>query len=234
MEKHPPSHLSASRLTSYEWCPQQFYRRYILGQEDPQTWEQAFGIAVHSGLEAHYNQGDYELTFLREWRAAKQQHPAAPESLTARGLELIEMVRDLGLTGTPESYLNTLWPDIPVPFLGYADLWKEGHIYDFKTTGFMWKPGKAERQIFQPAIYSQAHADAFGSIPQFTFVVMPRNGGPVQLIDATRTGEQITQAFERAKEIYDLIEAKEFTCKCGKCVNGDFGAELERRGGKAA
>jgi hypothetical protein len=220
VEKHPPAYLSASRLTCYTYCPAEFYKRYILKRDEPPTPERLFGTAVHKGLEAHYNGGDSELAFLRAWREAKAELQAADQAfgtgLPERGLELLEMVRGLGLQGTPESWLSVVHPSIPLPFIGYADLWSEGHIYDFKTAGYGWTQSKADEQIFQPAIYSQAHADAFGSIPEFTFIVMPRISGRVQVLDGTRTGEQIEAAFARAREIYDLIEAQEWGCRCGK------------------
>jgi hypothetical protein len=139
--------------------------------------------------------------------------------LDQRGLELLEQVRNLNLSGEPERRVGVISDMIPLPFIGYADLWDEASktVYDFKTSGFGWSQQKADQQIFQPAIYSQAFADAYGYIPKFVFVVMTRSPGPVQTFDGTRTGDQIQDAFRRAREIYDLIEAKVFDCRCGKC-----------------
>lgn len=219
-EKHPPAYLSPSRLSCYDWCPAEFHKRYILKQDDPPTPERLFGTAVHKGIEAHFRDQDDELAFLRAWKDAKAELTAAQQvfgsGLAARGLELLEMVRNLDLHGEPEHRIGVIDPNIPLPFIGYTDRWSEGHIVDSKTTGYGWTQDKADAQLFQPAIYSQAHSDEYGSIPKFTFVVLPRIAGPVKLFDGTRTGHQILAAFTRAREIYDLIEARVFDCTCGR------------------
>lgn len=222
MEKHPPAYLSPSRLSTYQWCPAEFHRRYVLKIHDPSTPEQLFGVAVHKGLEAHYRGEDAELGFLRVWRAAKQSLTDAQQPLISgldqRGLEILDMVRALGLQGEPERFISVTHPSFIIPFIGYVDLWDESSktIYDFKTAAYGWTQKKADEQVFQPAIYSQAVADAFGLIPTFKFVVAPRGFGPVQVFDGTRTGDQILAAFDQALEIHEAIEAKEFPCRCGK------------------
>jgi hypothetical protein len=221
-EKHPPAYLSPSRLTCYAYCPAEFYKRYILKQDEPPTPERSFGTAVHKGIEAHFRGGDDELAFLRAWREAQKELAAAEQifgaGLPERGLELLEMVRNLGLSGEPERHIVVTAPGIKIPIIGYTDLWSEvsGEIVDFKTSGYGWTQQKADEQIFQPAIYSQAFSDEHGYIPRFKFVVLQRIQGPVQIFDGTRTGQQIEDAFDRAREILGLIEAGEFGCVCKK------------------
>lgn len=220
-ERHPPAYLSASRLSSYAWCPAQFHRSYILGIKDPPSGEMAFGSAVHEGIEANLNGQDGELVFLRSWRTALTQLPDTQrplfQGLSTRGLDLLSMVAGLDLQGESEKRIGVIHPEIPLPFIGYVDLWTEGHIYDFKTTRSGWSQKKADAQVFQPAIYSQAHIDTFGTIPRFTYVVLPRIAGPLQLVDGSRTGAQIFDAFERTREILARIEAGLFDCTCGRC-----------------
>lgn len=217
-EPHLPAYLSASRLACYEWCPAEYEQRYMLKVPVRPTMEMVFGTAVHAGAEAHYRGHDDELTFLRTWRASiadfDEPIQSNAKALTARGLELLAMVRELGFVGESEYRITMTVPGINTPFLGYIDLWSEGHIVDFKTTAYGWSQTKADRQVFQPAIYAQAHSEVFGSIPRFTYVVLSRAGGPVQLVDGTRTPDQIIAAFDRAKEILRLIEARVFPCTC--------------------
>lgn len=222
MEKHPPAYLSPSRLSCYDYCPAEFEKRYILKQDEPPTPERLFGTAVHKGLEALFLNQDDELAFLREWRTLKatltQDEQRFTSGLQSRGLELLEMVRNLSLAGEPERFFMYTVHDFLIPFLGYIDLWDEATktIVDFKTSGYGWTQEKADAQVFQPAIYSQAISDAYNVIPTFKFVVLPRIQGPAQILDGTRTGDQIIAAFDRAREIHELIEAKVFTCRCGK------------------
>jgi hypothetical protein len=220
MTDHRPAYLSPSRLWAYDRCPQVYRDRYVLKVDQPAAFERDFGTAVHKGLEAHFNGLDYEIAFLLSWRQAQKDLKLAgvqvPSWLSVRGLELIEMVRAFGITGEPEQRVGIIVAGISVPIIGYADLVSEGVIYDFKTTGWGWSQEKADREMFQPVIYSQAYAEAHAGIyPEFKFIVLPRNGdsGLVQL-DGTRTIRQIFETFERARVIHRAIEAQEFDCLC--------------------
>lgn len=216
-----PSHLSPSQLTLYTLCPTLYRERYVLNLFPPPQPERLFGVAVHKGIEAHFHGADAELAFLKTWKEFsqtldKQLYPLLP-ALRNRGLELLQMVQDLHLDGESEKLISVLWPDIIIPIMGYVDLWSESArtIYDFKTSGYGWTQSKADQQLFQPAIYSQAYADEHGEFPAFKFVVLPRIPGPLQVLDASRTGVQVTRAFEEATRIHQAIEAQQWDCTCG-------------------
>lgn len=228
---HRPPYLSPSRLWAYDRCPQVYADRYILKLDQPPSYEREFGTAVHAGLEAHYRGLDYEMAFLLSWRQAAKVCKSAgidtPQWLTSRGLELIEMVRALGLDGTPEQRISVIIAGVSVPIIGYADLVCDGTVFDFKTSGWAWKEGRADHEMFQPVIYSQAYAEAHdGAYPTFTFIVLPRNGGTLSQLDGTRNSRQIFETFERVREIHIAIEAQQFECLCkGKfCSSGEAAA----------
>jgi hypothetical protein len=219
VEVKPPAYLSPSRLATYDRCPQLFYERYILKLPQAPHIERLFGIAVHRGLEAHFRGLDHELTFLLDWRNAVKECAASgiaipnKNDLTARGLDLIEMVRALNLSGEPEQKITCIAADLPVPFLGVVDLVSDGVIYDYKTTAFGWTQQRADTEPWQPAIYSQAYAEAHdGDLPRFEFIILPRVTGPLQRFESSRTFGQIYTMFERARAIYQAIEAKQFEC----------------------
>jgi hypothetical protein len=220
MEKHPPAYLSSSRLGCYAWCPAEFRKRYVENHDEPPTAERIFGVSVHAGFEAHFKGEDGDVAFLRAWREGAQELQAADvvfgSGLELRGLEMLDQIRDLGIAGEPERFVSVVYPGFKIPFIGYVDLWSDGHIYDFKTTGYPWSQAKADAQVFQPAIYSQAYLDEHGTLPRFTFIVLPRIAGQIQLLNGTRDIEQIGQAFERAHQIHECIENHEFDCRCGK------------------
>lgn len=223
-EKHLPRYLSPSRLWAYDRCPQVYVDRYIRKLEQPASFERDFGSAVHAGLEAHFRSLDHEMAFLLSWRTATKALKLAgvtvPGWLTSRGLELVEMVRHLGISGEPEQRIGITAPGISVPIIGYVDLWidadpEHGEIVDFKTTSWGWTQEHADREVFQPAVYSQAYSDQHSYIPKFTYIVLPRNGsGGLTQLDGTRTGDQIAAAFERITEIHKAIEAQQFECAC--------------------
>jgi len=215
-----PSHLSPSQLTAYSLCPVLYRERYVLRLEPPPQPERLFGIAVHAGLEAQFRGEDDELTFLKTWKQHmatldQKLYPLLP-ALRTRGLDLLQAVRDLQLVGEPERLIVVTAPELgfKIPIMGYTDLWSDGCIYDFKTSGYGWTQTKADEQLFQPAIYSQAYSDEHMEIPQFKFVVLPRIPAPVQIVDATRTGEQILYAFNEALRIHRAIENQEWECTC--------------------
>jgi hypothetical protein len=220
MEKHPPAYLSSSRLGCYSWCPAEFEKRYIENHDEPPTTERTFGVCVHRGFEAHFKGQDGDVAFIRAWREGVKELDEAGvahgDALEMRGLEMLDQVRGLGLVGQPERFVSLCYPGFKIPFIGYVDLWGDGHIYDFKTTGYPWTQAKADAQIFQPAIYSQAYFDEHGFYPRFTFVVLTRIAGQIALLDGSRTGAQVRQAFEQARAIHECIESHEFDCKCGK------------------
>jgi hypothetical protein len=221
MTDHRPTHLSPSRLSTYDRCPRIYKDRYILKLTEPPSFEREFGTAVHAGLEAHYRGLDYEMAYLLSWRQALKTCRAGdvqvPNWLTARGLELIDMTLNLGLNGEPEHRIGIIVAGISIPIIGYADLWGNGVIYDFKTAGWPWTQDKADREMFQPALYSQAYAESHkGQYPTFTFVVLPRNGGGIVQFDGTRNTRQIFETLERAREIHRAIENQIFDCLCGK------------------
>lgn len=219
MEVHPPAYLSPSRLACYDRCPQLFYERYILKMPQQPTPEMLFGTAVHKGIEAHFRGEDDELAFLLAWRPMRQQCVVAGFPVTSqldeRGLELLGMVRALELHGQPERKFIFAHDGFSIPFLGFIDLWSDGVIRDFKTSSYGWTQQRADEELFQPAIYSQAYAiESGGTIPDFEYIVLPRIAAPLQRLCGCRSREQLDDAFDRIQLIYLAIEAREFDCTC--------------------
>jgi len=225
MPEHRPPYLSASRLALYDRCPAAYAERYVLKLPEQPGWEQWLGKAVHAGLEAHYNGQDYELAYIRYWYNAKKLLAEAgvsmPDAGLSRGLELIEMVRELGLVGIPERHFWMIIPGINIPFTGLLDLSNDHEVWDFKMAAFKLAADKADREPFQPVLYSLAHADHYGEYPdRFMFCGLPRNAGGLQLVDGTRTPEQIEATLDRIREIHRLIEDQQFGCTCKKHQEG--------------
>jgi hypothetical protein len=219
MTPYLPSHLSPSQLSCYALCPAIYHERYVQKIYPPPEPERLFGIAVHQALEAHYRGLDDELVFLKAWRESLAQmdlsrYPSIG-NLKHRGLDLLSEVRAMNLAGEPEHRVTVLAAGITIPIFGYVDLWGHNLIVDFKTTGFGWTQAKADAQIFQPAIYSQAYAlDHDGQLPTFQFIVLPRVESPIQVFDGSRSFCQIFEMFEQARVIHQAIEAQQFECAC--------------------
>lgn len=222
MELKPPAYFSPSRFSTYDRCPQLFFERYIQKTPQPPDVARMFGSAIHLALEALFRGQDHELVYLQSWRQSVTECRAAGQvvpDLMERGLELIDMVRALNLEGQPEQEILTTIAGIPLPLYGIADLISPGRIIDFKTTYSGWSQKRADAEQWQPAIYSQAYAEAHdGEYPRFEFIVLPRIAGrPLQRFDGTRSTEQIFATFERARHIYQAIEEKQFDCVGARC-----------------
>jgi hypothetical protein len=222
MMPHRPPYLSPSRLWAYDRCPQVYRDRYILKVDQPASYEREFGTAVHAGLEAHFGGGDGDLAFRREWRermAELREAGGRLPDLTSTGLDLIDKVVQLGISGTPErkiwirceAYLNA-------PMLGYVDLWSESTntIFDFKTTIGAWSAARAEREQWQPCIYSWAYFLEVGDLPDFEYIVLNRGTGDLQRFKTQRTHDQICDMLDRARAIVLAVAAEKWECTCRK------------------
>lgn len=214
-----PHHFSPSSLTLYVQCPAAFKARYIDGIHEPTNLDMAFGKAVHAGLEAHFLGADGDTAFLAAWSIQQAEvratGAAIPPGLSRTGLDLIAAVQRLGLSGEPEKKITVRLPDC-APIIGVVDLWntETNTIIDFKTARVPWAAGRADKALWQPALYSLAYQQATGRDPTFQFVVLPRDGGRVQLLDATRSVKQIAQAMQRFWRIVEDLEHDRFDCTC--------------------
>lgn len=215
------AHLSASELALFDRCPAAWRARYVDGVVDPPTEAMRFGTAVHKGCEAHYRQEDGIGAFVANWtyqtgclRAAGL--PVDPR-LEMLGVRLVRQVRDLGLAGEAERTVTVRAAGLP-PLHGFVDLWDPEHntVLDFKTARSAWTAQQLARQVWQPALYSQAFWEEDGDMPRFTFIVLPRDGSPLQRLDATRTVRDLVDAWARARAIYARMQALNTPCRCGR------------------
>lgn len=217
-------HWSASRFQSFEICAAEFYARYIHGAREPASEAMLFGSAVHSGLEAHYLGKSGTAAFRQVWKAsvANDLQGQADAKLTAVGLDLIERVVELDLQGYPEwSFTLPTEDSWGAPTVGAVDLIdiRDGHIYDFKTTTGVWSQARAERDIWQPALYSWAVAEALDWPERFSYVVLNKVSRTVDLFHLDDLEGRWAAMDEMAKVIVKRVAAGDFACggKHGAC-----------------
>lgn len=218
---HVVPYWSPSRLACYDQCPQEYFQRYVLGIPIEPNTPMHFGTAVHKGLEAHFRGEDGDLAFRRTWRTLIPELRAAgcvvSDSFFEIGLELIDRVRALNISGEPE---RRIWhrtePYLNAPLLGYVDLWSESNhtIYDFKTTLGSWSQERAEREMWQPCLYSMAYWLEHDVIPQFEYIVLNRSTAEVQRFKTQRTEQQISDTLGKARQIALAIGREEWVCTC--------------------
>jgi hypothetical protein len=213
---------SPSKFTCWDECPQEFYRRYVLREPIEPNTPMSFGTAVHKGLEAHFRGGDGDLAFRRNWREARAALTAPGlhvTDLAGVGLDMLDKVAALDLHGEPE---RKIWirceAYLSAPLLGYVDLWcADTHtIIDFKTTLGSWSADRAEREMWQPCLYSWAYWLQTDVLPAFEYIVLNRGTGELQRFKTQRTHEQIADTLSRARQIAVAVAAEKWACTCGK------------------
>lgn len=222
-------HWSATRFMTWDICPGEFKARYVDGQPVELTEAMAFGQAVHIGLEAHYRGEDAIRAFRASWKQyALELAETGPVdgSLTAAGLDLIDQVVDMGLSGTPERGFSIDTNDaLGAPIVGAIDLWGDDHvIYDFKTTRGLWSQERAQKEVWQPSIYGWARwlEDPEYS-GDFEYIVMNRITRRVQRFrrewEPGQATEQMNAAYDRMRCIANDFRAGRFVChgKHGFC-----------------
>lgn len=215
-------HWSPSRFMLWEQCPGSFKERYIDGVWTPATEAMAFGSAVHAGLEEHFRGGNGDLAFRRKWK----DYGTDGEYLTATGLDLLDLVYDLGLRGHPEWGFELETPDLGANIVGYVDLLGEdGTVYDFKTTRGKWSQARAQKETWQPLLYTWAalNEDVMRYQGGFEYIVLNRDTRQLDRFRREWTPEewaaQANEMWDRARCIANDCAADRFDChgKHGFC-----------------
>jgi hypothetical protein len=219
-------HWSATRFMTFEQCPGEFEARYVRAQPVVVTEAMAFGQAVHMGLEAHFHGDDGIRAFRAAWKQFSLELGGADTGLTGKGMDLIEQVVDLKLSGIPErGFSIDTNQELGAPIVGAIDLWgADGVIYDFKTTRGLWSQERAQKELWQPALYGWARlledADYEGD---FEYIVLNRITGVLQRFrrvwTADETLEQMNEAWTRMRAIAEDVHADRYAChgKHGFC-----------------
>jgi len=219
-------HWSATRFMLYEQCPILFKERYIDGVALVPTEAMSFGSAVHRGLEAHFNGGDGIRAFRAAWKELGKEIGRVDPNLTAMGLTLIEQVIELDLRGIPErGFSIDTNVELGAPIVGAIDLWDQegGKIIDFKTTIGSWSQVRAQKEVWQPCLYTTAFWDETGVWPEFHYIVLNRATGALTRFQREWTHEefleQASAAWDRMHEIAKAVAGDDLSCngKHGYC-----------------
>lgn len=219
-------HWSATRFMTFEQCPGEFKARYLDERPVEVSEAMAFGTAVHMGLEAHYQGLDGELAFRHAWKQATHELADVNRSLTATGLELLDKVFELGLSGSPEhGFLLDTEAEIGAPIVGAIDLWgDDGVVYDFKTTRGTWSQHRAQTEVWQPVLYTWARWEQEPAYEAaFEYIVCNRVTGAVDRFRREWTPDEWVAQWNdvqgRMWRISRLVAAGYFEChgKHGYC-----------------
>lgn len=155
-ELHGRGHLSASQLTLFSRCPEQYRRVYVLGERRPPAGALIFGSADHKAHELNFTQkitsgadisvGDVELAFAEafdrevnkaggtgevDWESDK------PGELKDKGIALVghyhRKVSPFVQPIAVEARFEITVPGVPLPIIGYVDVEEEADLIERKT-----------------------------------------------------------------------------------------------------
>lgn len=150
--------FSFSRLNLYETCPYRFYKRYVEGIEEPETYPLALGKGVHKAVEKKLKGMEHESAVLLGIIEA-DFHPEVEEQ------ELSWLVKNAPIHKLNEVLDVELHFQLPLsdepdaPQLqGYIDVVGNGYIVDWKTNRVMYDV----RDNFQVGLYAWALNQLFG------------------------------------------------------------------------
>lgn len=220
------AHWSATKFMTWDICPGEFKARYVDGEATQLTEAMAFGQAVHHGLESHYQGQDGVRAFRAAWKTYAEQLGDVDQGLTRIGMDLIEQAIGLELSGVPErGFSIDTNAELGAPIVGSIDLWgADGVTYDFKTTRGLWSQERAQKELWQPSLYTWARwleePEYSGA---FEYVVMNRVTGRLQRFrrewSPDEINVQMNQAWDRMRCIASDVAADRFTChgKHGGC-----------------
>lgn len=159
-------HLSASQITMFQRCPEQWRRRYLLGQVERPGGALVWGSADHYAHEQNFTQkivshedipvADVKEAFAEGFERAIERNGGTtevvwgddkPDDLKDRGVKLVEAYHgQVSPTVQPvqvEQRFEARIPGVPVPVIGYIDI-------ETELAGIERKTAKAKTTSIKP------------------------------------------------------------------------------------
>lgn len=102
------------------------------------------------------------------------------------------------------------------------DYYKDNHIYDLKTTSSISNWANLEREnLIQPILYALVHSLEFGTIPEFSYVILPLDTEIIKVIDVEITERDLGWI---EKKIEEMVGDPFNDAKLGyHCLKGKYG-----------
>ncbi len=164
-----PPHLSASQITMLTRCPEQYRRRYILGEKarpysglvigagDSYAMEQNFIEKIKTGTDLSVS--DVEMAYAEGFERSVEENGGineiewdnAPNAEFETGRTLVKLYREQVCPSVQptavEAEFRVNVPGVPVPVLGYLDVATETKAIERKSTKQAAKTAKPEWEV---------------------------------------------------------------------------------------
>lgn len=211
-------HLSYSSISGYLQCARHWKFRYVDKVETStndallfgSAWHKMIGLVVGAGREMDVA---WTTAINKTLEDANQKHDGFDLYDEGRRLAAVPEIRTAIKSLKPsqiEYQFELHVPGVPAPMIGFIDMiTTDGHVIDFKTASRKWTQGRADNDL-QPTFYLAA-LNQLGLVDlptQFRYIIFTKTKNPeVQIIDTTRTAQDVLALYSLVKEVWQAIEA---------------------------
>lgn len=224
-----PKSFSFSQLSTFKYCPYDYYLKYILKAPLPGSAALSYGITMHNTLNKFLknrqidlfgNKNDlgfndlliiYKQSWIDDWFESKQQK----QDYYKQGQKSLKIFYDDFKKNNPE--ILDLEKSFKIDINNYnitgrIDRIDRDELIDYKTGTPKEKLDKDDK--LQLLIYQIASQEVFGIVPEKLTYYYLNNGSKVSFLG---DNNDIINAKQEILKIIEEINKREFICKCGKC-----------------
>lgn len=226
-----PNSFSFSQLSTFKFCPYEYYLRYILKVPMPGSAALSYGITIHNTLQKFLknrptdlfgNTNDlslknlseiYKASWVDDWFESRQQK----ERYYKQGLKSLKLFYNNFKKENPEILKLEQGFNLDInnyTIRGRIDRIDQGEIIDYKTGNPKIRLDKDDK--LQLLIYQIAAQEILGIIPEKLTYYYLNNGSEISFLG---NNNDIIKAKEEILEIIKEIHTGKFPCKCGKCTS---------------
>jgi len=210
-------HLSYSSISKYLKCGKQWKYRYLDKLQEESSDALLFGSAWHKLIRQHL---EHDVTLADTWQENALEN-GLTEEMNLLGQKMLtspDIVQTIqGLSINPESLemkTELHIPGVSVPIVGYIDMiQKDGIPIDIKTSGKKWSQEQADASL-QPTFYLAAleQLQMIKLPATFRYIVFTKTKNPaVQILETTRTHEDVFALYGLVNEVWQAIQKEVFT-----------------------
>lgn len=195
--------FSFSRLNLYQTCPYRFYKRYVEGIEEPETYPLALGKGVHKAVEERLNGTDFQ-TAIGLGMLEANFHPKVTEKEISRLTNNAPIQNLIGSVQTELYFELPLSDEENAPRIrGYIDVVGNGFIVDWKTNRVPYNI----RDNYQLMLYSWALSKLYGwNEVSATLYFLRFRRDSTSIFTLNDMEQARTWAYNVAKEIQAKVE----------------------------
>lgn len=179
----PRNYLSYSQLDCYLRDPMEYYRRYILGLQEPANERMKFGSIVHKAL------AEPRFNWIKELK--KEGFTSDYIRVVANALDKIER--------PAKREVRMLIKHKPIDLLVIIDGLNDNEIIEYKTCASHWTQARVDEHL-QFDFYAYAYFLKYGKIPNLTLRSIHTGNGSVRSFTTKRYQKDF-------KELQTLIES---------------------------